>query len=170
MPIRRNSAQSFALNGCQVSPRRDQFRIDGVTLDDATLARRSLSRQERKGAIYDLLGENHFHPKGSKAGRTISPRGRRQSPCLRRAFERAASGRDSFADALQAAAQGLHCNVRSYYAALHEAPARLEAIDMGRRGMHDDGARLLHERLEGKISIDFLTARRLFTLLCALSL
>jgi uncharacterized protein (UPF0262 family) len=58
----------------------------------------------------------------------------------------------------------------SYYAALHEAPSRLEAIDMGRRGMHDDGAQLLRERLEGKIAIDFLTARRLFTLICALSL
>ncbi len=41
---------------------------------------------------------------------------------------------------------------------------------MGRRGLHDDGANLLRERLEGKIVIDFLTARRLFTLICALSL
>ena len=58
----------------------------------------------------------------------------------------------------------------SYYAALKDAPARLEAIDMGRRGLHDDGANLLRERLEGKIEIDFLTARRLFTLIYALSL
>ena len=58
----------------------------------------------------------------------------------------------------------------SYYAALSDAPSRLEAIDMGRRGLHDDGAKLLRERLEGKIEIDFLTARRLFTLIYALSL
>jgi uncharacterized protein (UPF0262 family) len=58
----------------------------------------------------------------------------------------------------------------SYYAALNDAPSRLEAIDMGRRGLHDDGAKLLRERLAGKIKIDFLTARRLFTLIYALSL
>jgi uncharacterized protein (UPF0262 family) len=58
----------------------------------------------------------------------------------------------------------------SYYAALRDAPLRLEAIDMGRRSLHDDGANLLRERLKGKIAIDFVTARRLFTLICALSM
>jgi uncharacterized protein (UPF0262 family) len=59
----------------------------------------------------------------------------------------------------------------TYYAALREvAPQRLEAIDMGRRGLHDDGSHLLRERLKGKIEIDFDTARRLFTLISALYL
>ncbi len=57
----------------------------------------------------------------------------------------------------------------SYYAAIRTAtPAQIEAIDMGRRGLHNDGAKLLAERLDGKIECDFDTARRLFTLVTAL--
>jgi uncharacterized protein (UPF0262 family) len=57
----------------------------------------------------------------------------------------------------------------SYYQAIKTAPpSRIEAIDMGRRGLHDEGSRLLMERLKGKISTDIATARRLFTLICAL--
>jgi uncharacterized protein (UPF0262 family) len=57
----------------------------------------------------------------------------------------------------------------SYYDAIKTAPpARIEAIDMGRRGLHDDGSRLLIEKLAGKITVDFDTARRLFTLIAAL--
>ena len=57
----------------------------------------------------------------------------------------------------------------SYYEAIKTAPpTRIEALDMGRRGMHDEGSRLLIERLKGKITTDFETARRLFTLICTL--
>ncbi len=57
----------------------------------------------------------------------------------------------------------------SYYEAIRSAPpARIQAIDMGRRGLHDDGSRVLMERLAGKITVDFDTARRLFTLIAAL--
>ena len=57
----------------------------------------------------------------------------------------------------------------SYYAAIRQAsPTQIEAIDMGRRGLHNDGAALLRERLKGKIACDADTARRLFTLICAL--
>ena len=57
----------------------------------------------------------------------------------------------------------------SYYEAIRSAPpARIQAIDMGRRGLHDDGSRVLMERLAGKIVLDFDTARRLFTLIAAL--
>jgi uncharacterized protein (UPF0262 family) len=49
------------------------------------------------------------------------------------------------------------------------SPARIEAIDMGRRGVHDEGARIMAERLGAKIRVDFDTARRLFTLVCALA-
>ena len=58
----------------------------------------------------------------------------------------------------------------SYYEAIRSAsPERIEAIDMGRRGVHDEGAGLVIERLDGKIEIDHKTARRLFTLIAALS-
>jgi len=57
----------------------------------------------------------------------------------------------------------------SYYAAIKTQPAsKIEAIDMGRRSLHDEGSHLLMERLRGKIEVDIATARRLFTLLCAL--
>jgi uncharacterized protein (UPF0262 family) len=57
----------------------------------------------------------------------------------------------------------------SYYAAMRTAnPAQIEAIDMGRRGVHNEGSTILRERLAGKVDVDFETARRLFTLVCAL--
>ncbi|MND05315.1 hypothetical protein D3C83_260270 [compost metagenome] len=59
----------------------------------------------------------------------------------------------------------------SYYQAIRTAtPDKIEAIDMGRRGIHDEGSRTLQERLKGKVRVDFETARRLFTLIYALSL
>ncbi|MEX0300704.1 MAG: UPF0262 family protein, partial [Kordiimonas sp.] len=59
----------------------------------------------------------------------------------------------------------------SYYEAIKSAsPSQIEAIDMGRRGLHNQGSELLAERLEGKIEIDHQTARRLFTLVCVLHL
>ena len=157
------------------SPRKDSnFRIDGVTLDDATLAQRSLQiEQERKVAIYDLLGENHFHPKGSSGGPYHLILGVADNRLVFdvRLSDGSEHGRVMLSlTPFRRLLKDYIALCESYYAALHEAPGRLEAIDMGRRGMHDDGARLLSERLEGKISIDFLTARRLFTLLCALSL
>jgi uncharacterized protein (UPF0262 family) len=57
----------------------------------------------------------------------------------------------------------------SYYQAIRTAPpSRIQAIDMGRRGLHDEGSVILMERLAGKIGVDLDTARRLFTLICAL--
>ena len=57
----------------------------------------------------------------------------------------------------------------NYFEAIKSAPApKIEAIDMARRGLHDEGSRLLIERLEGKVRVDEPTSRRLFTLLCAL--
>ena len=57
----------------------------------------------------------------------------------------------------------------SYYEAIRTAPpSRIQAIDMGRRGLHDEGSQVLSERLAGKIRVDLDTARRLFTLICAL--
>jgi uncharacterized protein (UPF0262 family) len=57
----------------------------------------------------------------------------------------------------------------SYYDAIRNAtPTQIEAIDMGRRGLHNEGSELLEERLKGKVTIDFDTSRRLFTLICAL--
>ena len=57
----------------------------------------------------------------------------------------------------------------SYFQAIKTAtPSQIEAIDMGRRGLHNDGSEILQARLAGKIEVDFDTARRLFTLICVL--
>jgi uncharacterized protein (UPF0262 family) len=57
----------------------------------------------------------------------------------------------------------------SYYQAIRTAtPDRIEALDMSRRAIHDEGSRLLMERLKRKVKVDFDTARRLFTLICVL--
>ena len=62
-----------------------------------------------------------------------------------------------------------HLLVDSHVKAMEEGRAeRIQAIDMGRRGLHNEGATLMRERLAGKIAIDFATARRLFTLVCVL--
>ena len=57
----------------------------------------------------------------------------------------------------------------NYFEAIKTAPpSRIEALDMGRRGLHDEGAKLLADRLQGKVTMDVPTSRRLFTLICAL--
>ena len=151
-----------------------QYRVDGVTLDGGTLSRRSPEiEQERKVAIYDLLAENHFEPIGSPGGPYHLSLGVAENRLVFdvRLSDGTAHGRVLLSlTPFRRVLKDYFAVCESYYAALHDAPARLEAIDMGRRGLHDDGANLLRERLEGKIAIDFLTARRLFTLICALTL
>ena len=150
------------------------FRIDGVTLDGGTLARRSPEiEQERKIAIYDLLAENHFEPKGSSGGPYHLVLGIAENRLVFdvRLGDGSAHGRVLLSlSPFKRVLKDYFTLCESYYAALRDAPARLEAIDMGRKSLHDDGANLLRERLKGKIAMDFLTARRLFTLICVLSL
>jgi uncharacterized protein (UPF0262 family) len=151
-----------------------QFRIDGVTLDKATWTKRPPEiEQERKVAIHDLLGENHFEPKGSPGGpyHLILSVAENRLVFDVRLSDGTEHGRVLLSlTPFKRVLKDYFRVCESYYAALNDAPSRLEAIDMGRRGLHDDGAKLLRERLAGKIKIDFLTARRLFTLIYALSL
>ena len=155
-------------------PAKAQYRIDGVTLDRAAWTPRSSEvEQERKVAIYDLLGENHFKPKGSPGGPYHLILGIAENRLVFdvRLNDGSEHGRVLLSlTPFKRVLKDYFAVCESYYAALRDAPSRLEAIDMGRRGLHDDGANLLRERLEGKIAIDFLTARRLFTLIFALSL
>jgi uncharacterized protein (UPF0262 family) len=150
------------------------FRIDGVTFDADTVVRRSPEiEQERKVAIYDLLNENHFELMGSPGGPYHLVLGAADGRLVFdvRLLDGTEHGRVILSmTPFKRVLKDYLALCQNYYAALHEAPSRIEAIDMGRRGLHDDGANLLRERLQGKIEIDFLTARRLFTLICALSL
>ncbi|CAN7592334.1 UPF0262 family protein [Bosea sp. LjRoot237] len=144
-----------------------------VTLDEASLGRGAADQEhERAVAIYDLIERNHFAVPDFDGG----PYAVHLALVERRlAFEiKSADGAPVVTHHLSLTPfrriikdYELVCD--SYYAAIRTAtPAQIEAIDMGRRGLHDEAARLLVERLTNKVEIDNETARRLFTLIYAL--
>ncbi|WID95373.1 UPF0262 family protein [Bosea vestrisii] len=144
-----------------------------VTLDEASLGRGAADQEhERAVAIYDLIERNHFAVPDFDGG----PYAVHLALVERRlAFEvRNADGAPVVTHHLSLTPlrriikdYELVCD--SYYAAIRTAtPSQIEAIDMGRRGLHDEAAVLLVERLANKVEIDRETARRLFTLIYAL--
>jgi uncharacterized protein (UPF0262 family) len=150
------------------------FWIASVTLDEDIAQRTAEIEQEKKVAIHDLLVENHFEPSGSDGGPyhlLLSIAENRLVFDVRLDDERAHGRYLLSLTPFRRVLKDYHQLCDNYYLAIREAPpARIEAIDMGRRGLHDEGSRILRERLEGKIDIDFETARRLFTLISALHL
>jgi uncharacterized protein (UPF0262 family) len=152
-------------------------RIIAVDLDDKTIIWRNADvEQERRIAIYDLLEGNHFRPARAYPGGYAGPY---------RIGLRVEEGRLAV-DIFSADAQRLETLILglgrfrrpikdyfaicdSYYQAIRQAtPQQIETVDMARRGVHNQAAELLVERLQGKIDVDFDTARRLFTLICVL--
>ncbi|AZO78963.1 MULTISPECIES: UPF0262 family protein [unclassified Bosea (in: a-proteobacteria)] len=144
-----------------------------VTLDEASLGRGGADQEhERAVAIYDLIERNHFAVPDFDGG----PYAVHLALVERRlAFEiKSADGAPVVTHLLSLTPfrriikdYELVCD--SYYAAIRTAtPSQIEAIDMGRRGLHDEAAHLLVERLTNKVEIDNETARRLFTLIYAL--
>lgn len=150
-------------------------RIIEITLDEHTVLRRSTEiEDERATAIADLLKENHFAPVSGRKGPfrlhlaieenrlnldIVAPEdGSREAILLPLAPFRGIV-KDYF----------MVCE--SYYAAIRRSGlAQIEALDVGRRSLHDEGSALLRERLADKVAIDHDTARRLFTLICVLHL
>jgi uncharacterized protein (UPF0262 family) len=151
------------------------YRIVDLVLDERTVVRRSPDvEHERRIAIYDLLEENYFAPKGSPGGPYILHLGIEEN---RLAFDIRTAGEEPHGKVVlsltpfRRVVKDYFLICDSYYKAVQTAaPAQIEAIDMGRRGVHDDGSQLLRDRLAGKIALDFDTARRLFTLICVLHL
>jgi uncharacterized protein (UPF0262 family) len=148
------------------------FRLCDVVLDDSIGRSTPDVEHERAVAIFDLIEENRFEPVGhaggpyrlnislveqklvltitTDAGDTVATHILSLTP-FRRIIK------DYF----------MICE--SYYEAIRSStPSQIEAIDMGRRGIHNDGSETLQDRLKGKILLDFDTARRLFTLVCVL--
>lgn len=151
----------------------DSTRLIEISLDERKFARRSAEvEHERAIAIYDLLEENYFEPVGCGEG----PYRLRLSMEDNRLIFDIRDEKDETLGRVPLPLVPFRRIVKeyfliceSYYDAIkHAAPSRIEAIDMGRRGLHNDGSELLRERLKGKIAIDHNTARRLFTLLCVL--
>jgi uncharacterized protein (UPF0262 family) len=148
-------------------------RLIAVEIDPASLERGSTeAERELAVAIADLVGDNVFQPEGLPPGRFRLHLARAdQRLQLTITFDDGTpAGRTSISLVpfrKLVADYFLVCD--SYYAALRTAtPQRIEAIDMGRRALHDEASALLRERLNGKVAVDMDTARRLFTLLCAL--
>lgn len=152
-------------------------RILDVTLDERTILWRSADiEQERRIAIYDLLEDNHFAPQRVQADGYAGPyklhlsvEEGRLALAIRRAddmpLETIVLGLARFRRPIR----DYFAICDSYYQAIRAAtPAQIETVDMARRGIHNDSAELLRTALEGKIDVDFDTARRLFTLICVL--
>jgi uncharacterized protein (UPF0262 family) len=151
----------------------EQARLVEVTLDEASIGRNNAEvEHEREVAIFDLLERNAFALEGHNGGpytlhlsladnRLVFTVGDIDRAPIQHVMLSLSPFRRLVKDYF------LICE--SYYQAIKTQPAsKIEAIDMGRRGIHDEGSQLLMERLKGKIAVDLPTARRLFTLLCAL--
>lgn len=147
-----------------------------VLLDGEALTRLSpVMEAERAQAVADLEGDNHFSPAAARAvgaGPFVLHLSVQQG---RLVFDIHAEDGTALAAVVLALGpfrrlmKDYSLLVDSHLIAIREGrPERIQAIDMGRRGLHNDGAALLRTRLDGKIDVDFETARRLFTLLCVL--
>jgi len=152
-----------------------EHRLASVNLDAATLpAATAEIEHERRVAIFDLIEKNSFEPAGADGGPYDLKLSLQDN---RLVFDITGQGtQEDFARTYALSLTPLKSVLKdylmicdSYYEALRgSSPSQIEAVDMGRRGLHNEGADLLEARLEGKVAIDHETARRLFTLVCAL--
>jgi uncharacterized protein (UPF0262 family) len=148
------------------------FRLSDVVLDDSIGRSTPDVEHERAVAIFDLVEENNFEPLGHPGGPY------RLKLSLVDAKLMLAISTEGGADVathilsltpFRRIIKDYFMICESYYEAIRSStPSRIEAIDMGRRGIHNEGSQTLMNRLDGKIRIDFDTARRLFTLVCVL--
>jgi uncharacterized protein (UPF0262 family) len=148
-------------------------RLVAVTLDENSIGRSNPDvEHERAVAIYDLIEENTFAPHGDERGPFalhLSITGSRLMFDIRRADGAPVIAHLLSLSPLRRIVKDYYTVCDSYYAAIRTAtPDRIEALDMGRRGLHDEGSNILMERLKRKVDLDFDTARRLFTLICVL--
>ena len=155
------------------SPPADRQHLTGVTLDEASLGRGSPDQEhERAIAIYDLIERNHFALPGHDGGpyhAHLALVERRLVFDIRQADGAPVVAHHLSLTPFRRIIRDYEMVCESYYAAIRTAtPSQIEAIDMGRRGLHDEAAGILVDRLAAKVEIDFDTARRLFTLIYAL--
>ncbi|RZL05560.1 MAG: UPF0262 family protein [Rubrivivax sp.] len=151
------------------------FRLSAITLDEASVVYRSRAiEQECEVAIYDLLEANSFRLEGSAGGPYH----------LRLSLEEnrlvldvtleggTAHGKVMLSlTPLRKVVKDYFLVCENYYKAIRTAPPyQIEALDMARKALHDEGAAELQKRLTGKAETDFDTARRLFTLVCVLQM
>ena len=153
----------------------DAFRLAAIVLDERSIVRRTREiEQERDVAIYDLLEANSFRPEGSHGGpyKLVLSVDENRLVFDIHLEDDAPHGKVMLSlTPLRRVIKDYFLICESYYKAIRTAPpSQIEALDMGRRGLHNEGSELLIERLKGKITVDHDTARRLFTLICVLHL
>jgi uncharacterized protein (UPF0262 family) len=148
-------------------------RLVKVTLDEESIGRSSREiEHERAVAIYDLLEENSFCPVGHDGGPyalRLAITGNRLVFDIRLDDGTPVVAHHLSLSPLRRIVKDYFLICESYYQAIRtSSPSQIEAIDIGRRGLHNEGSELLIQRLDGKLAIDADTARRLFTLICVL--
>lgn len=148
-------------------------RLVSVEIDDETLAASGPDAEhERRVAIFDLIEENSFdvvdHP-GGPYTLHLSMRERKLAFDIRLEDGTAVHIFGLSMTPFRGVIRDYFMICESYYDAIRGSTShQIEAIDMARRGIHNEGARVVQERLEGKAEVDTDTARRLFTLICVL--
>lgn len=148
-------------------------RLISVELDESSIGRGSPDiEHERAIAIYDLIEENSFALTGTEEGPfrlRLSIQEKRLVFDIRNEADDPVVTHILSLSPFRRIVRDYFMICESYFEMIKTAsPSRIEAVDMGRRGIHNDGSRILMERLDGKIAVDFDTARRLFTLICVL--
>ena len=154
-------------------PAEPERRIARLELPDASPLPSAYAEADRRQAVQDLLAGNSFDPLGVPGGPFVLHLCVRDGRLVFDIRDEAEASVRAVALALgpfRRLIKDYHMIVQSHEQAVSEGghEARIQAIDMGRRGLHNEGAALLEERLDGRIGLDFETARRLFTLVCAL--
>ncbi|MFK3777455.1 UPF0262 family protein [Agrobacterium sp. NPDC089420] len=148
------------------------FRLCDVVLDDSIGRSTPDVEHERAVAIFDLIEENSFEPFGHGGGPYrlhISLVDTKLVFSIKTEDEKDVATHILSLTPFRRIIKDYFLICESYYEAIRSStPSQIEAIDMGRRGIHNDGSQTLMDRLSGKIKVDFDTARRLFTLVCVL--
>jgi uncharacterized protein (UPF0262 family) len=148
-------------------------RIVKITLDERSVVRRNADiEHERAVAIFDLLEENSFAVAGEAAGPFHLHLGIEENRLvfdIRTAAEEPVDRVLVPLTPFRSIVKDYFLVCETYFQAIRTAsPSRIEAIDMGRRALHNEGSELLRERVAERVTIDLNTARRLFTLVCVL--
>jgi uncharacterized protein (UPF0262 family) len=149
-------------------------KIAAITLDEKSVVRRSPEiESERNAAIADLLHENHFAPASGQSGPFSLHLAIEENRLLIDV-----AGAEQTNETIQVGLEAFRRIIKDYFvvcesyydAVRRQNLAHVEAIDAGRRALHNEGSALLIERLADKVTVDHDTARRLFTLICVLHL
>jgi uncharacterized protein (UPF0262 family) len=152
-----------------------EFRLAAITLDEQSVVQRSRAvEQEREIAIYDIIESNTFRPEGSAGGPYHLILGLEETRLVLDIAQENGTEKNRMTVSLtplRKTMKDYFLVCENYYKAIRTAPPhQIEALDMARRTLHDEGAVELQKRLKDKVETDFDTARRLFTLVCVLQM